>query len=350
MLALRWHGREDVRLDDVQAPQLTPLLDALIEVELCGLCGTDLAEYRHGPGMIRMSPHPLSGQQPPITLGHELVGTLVEGSSPDGTITPGMRVTVDACLRCGTCAACVRGDYHRCRYGGSIGLHSDGGFARHVAVPGACLVAVPDSVTDRQAALTEPFAVGLHALERGGLRTGDTIAVLGFGPIGAATALVAQALGAAPVVVELDPLRLAAAQRLGLTVVEGGEDVHRRVRAAVGGGGADVVVESTGAAAVVPQAIECAARGGRIVLAGLPSRASEIDGRRLTLFERSLVGSLGYRHDCPRILALVDAGRLDPSAIVTDVVPLGEAVELIQRLAGGPGTTIKALVAIGDTT
>jgi (R,R)-butanediol dehydrogenase/meso-butanediol dehydrogenase/diacetyl reductase len=348
MRALRWHDREDVRLDDVPQPEPTPLLDALVRVDLCGLCGTDLAEYRSGPGMIRRDRHPLSGQEPPVTLGHEFVGTLVEGRSPDGTIAPGARVTVDACLRCGTCAACVRGDYHRCRYGGSIGLHSDGGFARYAAVPGACLVAVPEGVTDEQAALTEPFAVALHALERGGYAAGDTVVVFGFGPIGAAAALVAQALGASPVVVELDPVRAAAAERLGLSTLDAGDDVHRRVRAVVGGGGADVVVESTGVAAVVPQAVECAARGGRIVLAGLPSRPSEIDVRRLTLFERSLVGSLGYRHDCSKILGLVAAGRLDPAAIVTDVVALDDAVALVQRLASGPGTTIKALVALAD--
>lgn len=346
MRALRWHGPRDIRLDDVPEPTTTATLDALIALDLCGICGTDLAEYRDGPGMIASSPHPLSGRQPPITLGHEFVGTLREGRSPDGTIVPGMRVTVDACLRCGVCSACVRGDYHRCRYGGSIGLHSDGGFAAVVAVPAACLVAVPDGVTDLQAALTEPFAVGLHALERGGLGPGDTVVVLGFGPIGAASALVAQALGAAPVVVERHEGRRAAAERLGLRTVDAGEGLARRIRQSVGGGGADVVVESTGVAALVPQAVECASRGGRIVLAGLPHETSSVDMRRLTLFERSLIGTLGYRHDCPRVLALVAAGRLDPEVIVTDVVPLGEAVSTIERLATGPGSSIKTLVQL----
>ncbi|MCW3004044.1 MAG: threonine dehydrogenase-related Zn-dependent dehydrogenase [Conexibacter sp.] len=346
MQALRWHGREDIRLDEVEQPQPTKLLDAVIEVELCGICGTDLSEYRHGPSMIRMAPHPLSGQAPPITLGHEFVGKLVEGASADKTIVPGSRVTVDACLRCGTCPSCVRGDYHRCRYGGSIGLHSDGGFARYVAVPSACLVAVPDEVTDEQAALTEPLAVGLHALERAGYRPGDVVVVLGHGPIGAGVALLARALGADPVVVELDPQRLKAAAELGFRTVESGDDLDRRVKAVVGKGGADVVVESTGAASVVPQAVACAARGGRIVLAGLPSRTSEIDARQITLYERSLIGSLGYRHDTPRVLELVRAGRLDPSLLVTDRVPLSDAVSTIKQLAASPGATIKTLVSM----
>lgn len=346
MQALRWHGREDIRLDDVEQPQQTALLNAVIEVELCGICGTDLSEYRYGPQMIRSTPHPLSGEAPPITLGHEFVGRLVDGTSLDRSINPGDRVTVDACLRCGECSACVRGDYHRCRYGGSIGLHSDGGFARFVAVPSACLVAVPDEVSDEQAALTEPLAVGLHALERADYRAGDIVVVLGYGPIGAGVALLAQALGAAPVVVELDPVRLKAAADLGFATVAGGEDMPRRVKEIVGKAGADIVVESTGAAPVLPDAIACAARGGRIVLAGLPSRSSEIDARQITLYERSLVGSLGYRHDCPKVLELVRAGRLDPSLIVTDRVPLSDATSTIEQLAAGPGATIKALVSL----
>ena len=131
MRALRWHGREDVRLDDVPEPRLRDGLDTLVEVVLCGICGTDVAETRAGPMMIRTTPHPLTGQAPPVTLGHELVGRVVaQRDEPFQALPAGQRVTADACLRCGRCAACQRGDYHQCRFGGSIGLHVDGGFWR----------------------------------------------------------------------------------------------------------------------------------------------------------------------------------------------------------------------------
>jgi (R,R)-butanediol dehydrogenase/meso-butanediol dehydrogenase/diacetyl reductase len=266
------------------------------------------------------------------------------GSSADGAIQPGARVTVDACLRCGRCAACVRGDYHLCRYGGSIGLHSDGGFAPLVAVPDYTLVSVPDDVSDEQAALTEPFAVALHGLERAGVHPASTVLVLGFGPIGAACALVARALGAHPVVVEINDERRGTAEGLGIETIEAGDDLPRRVRRAVGGGGADVVAESTGVADVVAAAVDCAGRGGRIVLLGLPQKASTLDPKRLTLFERSLVGSLGYRHDLPRVIALVASGVLDPSAIVGNVVPLSAAQEAMTELGRGPSGAIKVLV------
>jgi (R,R)-butanediol dehydrogenase/meso-butanediol dehydrogenase/diacetyl reductase len=346
MKALRWHGREDVRLDEVPEAAVDGLANCLIAVSLCGVCGTDIAEYRAGPTMIWPTPHPLSGRQAPLTLGHELVGVLVEGGSADGSIQPGARVTIDACLRCGRCGACRRGDYHRCRHGGSVGLHSDGGFAPLVAVPDYTLVAVPDQVSDVQAALTEPFAVALHALERAGLGGGDDVLVLGFGPIGAATALIARALGATPYVVEPSQARRQRAEELGLRTIDGGEDLPKRARRTLGDGGPPVVVDSTGVAAVTPLAVECAARGGRVVLVGLPNAPSEVDTRRLTLFERSLVGSLGYRYDLPRVLAMVAAGTLDPAPVVGNTVPLAEVVEELERIATAPGGTIKTMVEI----
>lgn len=343
MLALRWHGRCDVRLEEVPEPPAGPHADSLIAVSHCGICGTDLAEWRAGPGLIRPTPHPLTGQAPPVTLGHELVGTLVEGESPDGAARSGMRVTVDACVRCGRCAACTQGDYHLCRYGGSIGLHMDGGLAPLVRVPSYALIPVPDEVDDRQAALSEPFAVALHGLERAGAHPGADVLVLGFGTIGAASALVARSLGMRAHVVERDDGRRRIAEGLGFATLDSGDDLPRRVRRELNGG-PDVVVESTGVAALVPVAIECAARGGRIALLGLPASESTIEPRRLTLFERSLVGSLGYRHDLPRVLKLVAAGQLDPSAVIGATVPLAEAAATIEELATAPDTRIKVLV------
>src|SRR5262249_55719942 len=153
--------------------------------------------------------------------------------------------------------------------GGSVGLHSDGAFAPFVQVPDYTLVPLDDSVSSEQGALTEPFAVALHALRRAALIAGETVLVLGFGPIGAAGALVARALGGAAIVVEKSELRAAAADGLGLQTLEAGDELPRRARQALGTAGADVVLEATGLSDLLPQAIECTRRGGRIVLVGL---------------------------------------------------------------------------------
>src|SRR5579862_4128333 len=120
MRALRWHARQDVRLDDVAEPTLVTPGWALVEVDLCGICGTDLGEYKSGPRLITTTPHPLTRQSAPVTLGHEIVGRIRATSDSDSKLADGTRVILDAALRCGNCAACLDGDYNRCRFGGSV--------------------------------------------------------------------------------------------------------------------------------------------------------------------------------------------------------------------------------------
>jgi (R,R)-butanediol dehydrogenase/meso-butanediol dehydrogenase/diacetyl reductase len=343
MQALRWHAAHDVRLEEVEPPTPGPGR-TLVEVNLCGICGSDLHEYRDGPNLIRSDAHPLTGQAPPITLGHEFSGVVKELGVAASSPPVGTRVTADACWRCGSCSACQAGDYHRCRLGGSIGLHSDGAFAAYVVVPDYCLVPIDERVSDEVAALTEPFAVALHALERGGLSAGQDLLVFGFGPLGAAAALTGRALGARVFVVEKDDRRAAVAAELGCVVIEAGDDADRRARRLIGAGGADVVVDSTAVPAVLAQAVESAKRGGRIVLVGLGGPPADLRTDRLVLFERSIVGSLGYRHDLPRVMRMFADGFVDPSALIGDVVPLGELPGLLEQLTVDTGGRIKIMV------
>lgn len=332
MRALRWYAAGDLRLEEVPDPVPRPGM-AIVSVGYCGICGSDLAEYRSGPVMISPSRHPLSGHAPPVTLGHEIAGRV--GAK---------RVTVDACWRCGRCEACVNGNYNRCRYGGSIGLHSDGAFAPLVQVPEYMLVELPDGVGDEAAALTEPFAVALHCLDRAGARAADDVLILGFGPIGSAAAMCARAIGARPWVVEPHYGRRTQAETLGFRTLDAGDDLPRRLRPALGAGGAEVVIESTGTPAIVPIAIECARRGGRIVLVGLSDAPSSVSAARLVLFERSLIGSLGYRHDLPRVTQMMADRRIEPEALIGAVAPLSTLAATISDMAERPGDAIKVLV------
>lgn len=348
MKAVRWHGARDVRLEDVPNPEGPPPGSVVIEVAFCGICGTDLHEYAHGPVMIRPGPHPLSGQAPPVTLGHEFSGTVVERGGgvigwPEGT-----RVAVDPCLRCGTCRWCVRGDYHVCERGGSLGLAADGALAPYVVVPTEQLVPVPDGVPLEHAALAEPLSVGLHAATRGDVRPGDTVLVLGAGPIGISAVLGARMAGAAAVFVS-EPVtaRAAQARTFGATeIFDPTEvDVRRVVFERSGRVGPDVVIEATGRPAVVDQAIRTARRGGRVVVAGIATEPVTIDTRQLVFYERTLTGSLGYNHDLPRVLALMAAGRFDPAPLITSVRPLAEAPGILAELSRDPGGELKVLIA-----
>ncbi|WP_337825170.1 alcohol dehydrogenase catalytic domain-containing protein [Amycolatopsis sp. A1MSW2902] len=350
MHALRWHAKDELRLDEVGAPATPRPGQAVIAVSYCGICGTDLHEVAHGPNLIRPGAHPLTGTKPPITLGHEMSGTVLALGSPAPGIEVGTRVAVDPCLRCGVCRWCRRGEYHICAKGGSVGLASDGGFASHATVPAEGLVPIPDGVSDEHAALAEPLAVGLHAVRRAAVQPGDNVLLLGAGPIGVAALLAAKLAGAAGIYVsEPVPARARTAAELGATEVydPAAADVRREVFLRTGRIGPDVVVEATGRPELVRLAVTTVRRGGRAVLCGISGAEASLPITQIVPFERTVVGSLGYNYDIPRVLDLMAAGRLDAAPLLTGVRPLSAGVDAFAELAADRGSHLKILLEPG---
>ncbi|MBB4689210.1 zinc-binding dehydrogenase [Amycolatopsis jiangsuensis] len=350
MRALRWHGKGELRLDDVREPAPPAPGQAVLEVSFCGICGTDLHEVADGPNLIRAGAHPLTGVTPPITLGHEMSGTVTALGSPSPGVEVGTRVAVDPCLRCGVCRWCLHGEYHICAKGGSVGLAADGGFASHVSVPVEGLVPIPDGVTDRMAALAEPLAVGLHAVRRAGVQPGDNVLLLGAGPIGVAALLSAKLAGAAAIYVS-EPVAARARTASGLGATEvydpARSDVRREVFLRTGRIGPDVVVEATGRPELVELAITTARRGGRVVLCGISGASATVPITQIVPFERTILGSLGYNHDIPRVLDLMATGRLDPAPLLTGVRPLSAGQDAFAELAADRGSHLKILLEPG---
>lgn len=349
---MRWHAAGDLRLEDVELT--LPLGPGMVEAEVrfCGICGSDVAEFR-APFAIRPGrEHPLTGQQPPLTLGHEFSAVITAVGDGVTGLEPGDRVSADACWRCGKCEACARGEYNLCRLSGSIGLSSDGAFAPLVRFPAYCAVPLPDGVGDEVGALLEPLAVGLHSLDRGSARPGDRLVVIGYGPIGACTALVARATGIEPLVLERHAGRRARAEAEGFATYDpDGEprDVAKAVRAMTKSGaesGANVVVDCSGAGPALEAALEMTTRGGRIVVAGIPKKPVPINVSRMLLYERSLLTALGYHDDLPRVAAMIAGGSLNPDSMITRRVPLAETPAEIARLAADPGDDVKVLVEV----
>lgn len=316
------------------------------EVRFAGICGSDVSEYAHGPFAIQEKPHVLSGQSPPLTLGHEFSAVVVAVGEGVTELRPGDRVAADACWRCEKCDACRAGRYNQCLKSGSIGLCSDGAFAARVRFPAYAAVPLPAAVSDRGGALLEPLAVGLHALDRGGARAGDSAIVLGYGAIGAATAAVAAALGVDVIVSEPNAGRRSRAEAAGHRVYEptGENRDDARAMRAMTGGGAQLAVDATGVPSVLAGAQELTRRGGVVVLVGIPKQPVSIDAARLVLYERSLTASLGYAHDIPRVASLIAAGGIDPEQLITKTIDLPEAADELARLADEPGDEIKVLI------
>ncbi|MFJ6572194.1 alcohol dehydrogenase catalytic domain-containing protein [Streptomyces sp. NPDC091292] len=351
MKALRWYAARDLRWEEVPEPPGPRPHEAVVEVAWCGVCGTDLHEFTEGPHMIREGPHPLTGAAPPLALGHELSGTVVALGAEVPGIAVGDRVAADPCWRCGVCFWCVRGEYHLCPRGGSVGLASPGAFAEFVTVPLAGLVRLPDQVGDEAAALAEPLAVGLHAVSRAGIRPGDNVLVVGGGPIGVAVVLAARLAGAAGLYVS-EPLaaRRALLRDFGVTEAfdPGESDVRREVFVRTGRVGPDVVIDATGVPRLAAQAVATVRRGGRVVLAGVGHGSVEFDLGQLVFYERSVLGTLGYHHDIPRVIDLMSTGRLDATPLVTGRYSLSDGAGVFESLATDRASHLKVLLTPKD--
>jgi threonine dehydrogenase-like Zn-dependent dehydrogenase len=336
--ALTYAGPGTISVDDVPMPDLQRPTDALVRVRLAGLCGSDL--------------HIVRGKVPEVgqgtVLGHEFVGDVVEAGAAAG-VEVGRRYLGGFFAACGACRSCLRRQWRNCRsyqvfgHGATLGS-LDGAQAEYVRVPLArqTLMPVPDSVSDRDALFCcDILPSAWTALDQAGIRPGDTVAVVGAGPVGLMTALAADHFGAARVVV-VDPVeeRKAAARKLGaeafgpdeldaaLAVVSTGEDE-----------GADVVVEAAGVPSSLPVAWRLARRGGTVALVGMlieeqwPASAGETWLKWLTI--RPIFGdAYSYR---PALLALIAAGRLQPSQVLSDVFPLTSGTDAYARLASQSG-------------
>jgi L-iditol 2-dehydrogenase len=254
-------ARGDPRLELRDVPARPVAADEVrIRVRYTGICGTDLH--------IRDDHFP---SYPPVILGHELTGTVIEAGVDVDRSWLGARVVCEPHAQaCHVCHLCRRGHPEICADKRSPGWGIDGGFASHVVVPAWLLHRVPDGVPDEVAVLGEPMAVTMTALQRGHLAAGDAVLVVGPGPVGLLGALAARAAAAAVVVVagRADGPRLATARRLGFqtTMAEDAGDV---VRERTGGRGADLVLEATGTAAGVDAAFTSVRRRGRIAAVGL---------------------------------------------------------------------------------
>lgn len=343
MRAARWHGRRDIRVGDVPVPEVTAG-QVLVRVERVGLCGTDLEEYLEGPVDIpSVTPHPGSGMVAPLTLGHEVVGTVVQ--CPGGEIAPGARVIPDVVVGCGRCWWCARHQTGLCPQLAVRGLQCDGGLATYMAADAGTCVIVPDMTPVDVAAFAEPASVAVRAIRKAGDVTGATAAIVGAGTIGLLTAQVAKARGAARVViVEPRKERRDIAAALGLSEVIAPDLVPVLARS---GRGADVVLECAGNQPAMDAALALCRAGGTVVAIGTPGAPLTLPMRSVVLAEKRIVGSAAHLwdEDVAAAVAMLSGRLLRTEPLLTDVISLANVVEDgFERLARDP-LALKILVA-----
>ena len=253
---------------ELAVPKIGPS-DVLIRIEAAGICHSD-EHYRAGISKI---------ENLPLTLGHEVAGTVERVGADVANLVPGDRVCVHYLVHCGTCEFCVRGLEQFCRSVQMIGKHRDGGYAEFIKVPGRNAFALPDEISFEVGAIMMcSSATALHALNKARLKSDDSVAIFGFGGLGFSALQLARALGCGNVYVfEINPAKLASAEKMGAVPIDAkASDPVEQIRNATGGEGVDVSLELIGSAKTMRQAVQCLGVLGRAALVGLTAEAISI--------------------------------------------------------------------------
>jgi L-iditol 2-dehydrogenase len=312
MRSVRLHGAGDVRLQDEPVPTLTAN-ESLVRVSAVGICGSDLHWLAKGTiGDARIT-HPL-------ILGHEFSGIVETGE------TGGQLVAVDPLVNCEVCEPCRQGNPNLCLNQRFAGHGSqDGALREFIAWPSRCLVHLPNTLSDEEAAMLEPLGVAIHSVDLAHMRPGMTAAVFGCGPIGLLIIQVARIAGAYQVIAtEKLQHRLDAARSFGADVVldANGEEA-KEITSLTSERGVDVAIEAAGEQAAVDAAIAAVKPGGCVILAGIP-------GDNRTAFDASIARRKGLtiklvrrmKHTYPRAIHLVERGQVDVRSLITHRFPL----------------------------
>lgn len=331
MLAARFYGTGDVRVEDMPRPFCGPG-EALVRVAYAGICGSDLHVFRKGMFVTSV----------PVTMGHEFSGVVEEVGAGVTELKAGDHIAGDPRVTCGSCPCCLEGSHNLCPDLGFIGEVSPGCFAEYLVMSADRLLKVPKNVDLKTAALVEPLAVALHIARTGGFTGKDDVGIIGAGPIGLLTLLAARAMGVRRVsLVDISETRLRLAQKLGAhsTFKKMPED---------SAGSMDTVVEAVGQEATLAGAVKWLKPRGRLVLAGLYEEKVLFDPNDLVMKEMRVSGINAYgTAELERAVELLATGGLAVDAVVSHVLPLEKAASAFSLFNSPDKTCSKILLAAG---
>ena len=340
MKAAVFYGIKDVRLEDIEVPQIKAE-EVLVRVRAALTCGTDRKMYLRG--------HPLF--KPPFVFGHEFAGEIVKVGSKVKDFQEGMRVVAANSAPCNRCYYCKVGQQSMCE---NITLRLSGAFAEYVEVPGPIveqnLLKIPSHLSYKEAALVEPLACVVHGIENSNIALGDTVLVNGLGPIGLMFIQLARLKGARVIAVDLKRQRLDLAKRLGADELVDASKTQDEIKAVreltEAGRGVDVAIEAVGIPEVWERIILMVRKGGAVTLfGGCPSGTKiNID---TGLLHYSQITIKGIFHHTPqyvkKALNLLSQGSITADALITDELPLSNFSKVLKMLVGQKGIKIAVI-------
>jgi L-iditol 2-dehydrogenase len=304
--------------------------EVLVEVKACGICGSDVHGMDGSTGR----------RIPPIVMGHEASGVIVERGSAAGDWRAGEPVTFDSTVWCGECWYCRRGEINLCDNRRVLGVscaeyRRDGAFAQYVAIPHRILYRIPDGVGFHRAAMTEPLSIAFHAVRLAQPQVNDAAVVVGAGMIGLMLLQCLKAAGCGTIIsADVDPSKLKRALENGADAAWDPQapDFVERVREKTSGRGADLAFEAVGVSPAVQTAIASVRKGGRIALVGNVAPMVDLTLQSVVTREVSLLGSCASRGDYPACLDLIAGGRVGVDSLISARAPLGDGASWFDRL------------------
>jgi L-iditol 2-dehydrogenase len=331
------------QLDYLEVPEPTIGPDeVLIQVKACGICGSDVHGMDGSTGR----------RVPPIIMGHEASGIIIQIGRDVRDWHAGDRVTFDSTVSCGHCHFCRQGRFNLCDRRRVLGVscaefRCDGAFAEYVAVPQQILYRLPDALSFERAAMVEPVSVAVHAVSRLPVRLNDTAVVVGTGMIGLFVVQVLRSAGCGRIIaVDLDPNKLEMACRLGADqgLSPNQCDVAAELHRQTSGRGADLALEVVGIPATVSLAMACLRKGGSLGLVGNLSPTVELPLQAVVTRELTLYGSYASSGEYPACLDLIARGAVDVDAMLSAVAPLAEGASWFRRLYEGQERLMKVVL------
>ena len=316
-------GRFEIK--EVPTPKCGPT-DVLVKVKRAGVCGTDIHIFRGH----------FAAESIPLIPGHEFSGVVAAVGSATSRITVGMPVVSDINVGCGQCYFCRKNEVLLCSEIKQIGIHRDGAFADYVLVPERLIIPIPDDMPFDIAALTEPLSCCVRSFTRNNVRAGQSVAIIGAGPIGNLHVQMARLVGAAPIIaIDLNENRLKAAKAAGADVtVSDPSEVETIIRRYTDGRGADVVIESVGSPKLYEQALKLVRAGGQVAAFGVASAEarstfSPLDYVMREIGMKATIASSG--DDFHNALTLLKYNRIKTDFFTTVVRPLEETQSAIEN-------------------
>jgi threonine dehydrogenase-like Zn-dependent dehydrogenase len=346
MQALVWLGPRDMVQRAEPIPQLARG-EVLISVAAAGICGSELSGFL-GHNSLRV---------PPLIMGHECAGEVVEGAgetfATGDVAAVGTLITFNPLIACDTCDRCLAGRPNLCRERRLIGAHRPGGFAQYLAVPARQCYPLPDQLSAVAGALVEPFACAIRAVALADVQPHERLLILGAGPIGLCALAAARAQGVERVIVsDLMPRRLEIALRWGACeVINAREQEVSAFLRDLYPGGVDSVIDAVGATPVRTQAIRAVRPGGRVVLIGLHDEESIVPANYLIRQEITLTGSFAYTQtDFIQSIDLLARGVVKPDGDWLEERPLGDGPAAFAELVDGKARAAKIVLNLGSPT